>query len=140
MSIERSPMGKGDQDIVRVLPIPVSSLAAIGLNDKLVDALTLGIPGRLVGLQFLTGLVPATTADKDIDLQAYIGAVPTTGGVLNLLTADCATKGAVKAATAITGANEFGATDTLTVECVEAAAVFAEGNGTLLVFWGEPAE
>lgn len=116
-----------------VLSIPVSALSKIANNGLPLNAFTPRFSGKIAALAFATGLTPATTAAKDIDLQCLIGAVPTTGGVLTLLTADVDAIGKVKAATAITGANTFSATDTISIKCVEQTAAFVEGEGVLLV-------
>lgn len=116
-----------------IVAIPVAALASIAADDLLLNGYTPGFAGKVAKLSFVTGLTPASTASKDIDLAVLIGATQTTGGLLTLLTADVNAKGKVKNATAITGGNSFGATDTISLKCVEATAAFAEGNGTVLV-------
>ena len=116
-----------------VLSIFISDLANIGNNDFILNGYVPGFAGAIAKLSFVAGDVPASTADKDIDLTGLIGATPTTGGLLTLLTADIDAQGEVKNATAITAANVFSATDNISIKCVEATAAFAEGNGTVLV-------
>lgn len=111
---------------------PTLTLANIA-NADVVFSFVPGFAGTIESAQFCVGVVPASTGGKDIDLTPHIGATPTTGGVVTLLTADIAAKGAVKAGTAITGAKTFGATDTISVKCTEATAAFAEGSGVVIL-------
>lgn len=116
-----------------VVNVPVNGLVNIALNDLLMNGYTPGFAGKIAAISFVTGLVPASTGGKDIDLQCLVGAVPTTGGLLTLLTADVNAKGKTKAGTAITGNNIFTATDTISLKCVEATAAFSEGAGTVMI-------
>lgn len=116
-----------------VLSIPIDDLSKVALNGLVINAFTPGFAGKIGKPQFVTGLVPASTGGKDIDLQCLIGATPTTGGVLTLLTADIDAIGKVKAATAVSANNTFTATDTISLKCVEATAAFVEGQGTVLI-------
>ena len=124
----------GDDTTYMTLAIPVAALSAITADSVvLMDGWTPGFAGTVESLAFVTGTTPASTAGKDIDLSVLIGATPTTGGVLTLLTADINAIGKVKDATAITAANTFAAADTLSIKCSECTAAFSEGNGTLLL-------
>jgi len=118
-----------------IMPIP-ATLVNIANNDLLLDGYVPGFAGKILKLSFVTGVVPATTASKDIDLTCMIGATPTTGGLLTLLTAGCNAKGEVTNATAITDANTFTNTDAISLKCVEATAAFAEGSGTFIIVLG----
>ena len=119
-----------------VVSIFCSALDQIANNDLLLNGYTPGFAGTIKKLSFVTGIVPASTGGKDIDVTCLIGATATTGGVLTLLTADINAKGKVKDATAITALNTFTATDTISLKCVETAAAFAEGEGTFLIVLG----
>jgi hypothetical protein len=124
----------GSDTTYMTLAIPVADLSAITADTVYVmNGWTPGFAGSVLSLAFVTGTTPASTADKDIDLSILIGATPTTGGVLTLLTADINAIGKVKAASAITAANTFAADDTLSIKCSECTAAFVEGNGTLLL-------
>jgi hypothetical protein len=116
-----------------ILMIPISALANVANNDLLLNAYTPGFAGKIGKLSFIAGQTPASTGGKDIDLTCLIGATPTTGGLLTLLTADIDATGDVKDATAITADNAFGAADTISVKCVEETAAFAEGEGFLVI-------
>jgi len=111
---------------------PTLTLANIA-NADTVFSFVPGFAGTIESMQFSVGVVPASTASQDIDLTPYIGATPVTGGVVTLLTADIAAKGAVKAGTAVTAANTFTATDVISVKCTEATAAFAEGSGCVVL-------
>ena len=102
-------------------------------NSDVVWAFVPGFAGTIENTQFCVGVVPASTGGKDIDLTPHIGATPTTGGVITLVTADIDAKGDKVAGTAITAANAFGATDTISVKCTEATAAFAEGSGCVML-------
>jgi hypothetical protein len=102
-------------------------------NADVVWSFIPGFAGTIESAQFCVGVVPASTGGKDIDLTPHIGATPTTGGVITLLTADIDAKGDVKAGTEITAANTFAATDVITVKCTEATAAFAEGSGCVIL-------
>ena len=124
----------GTDTTFMTIAIPVAALSAITADSVvLMDGWTPGFAGTVESLAFVTGTTPASTAGKDIDLSILIGATPTTGGVLTLLTADINAIGKVKAATAITAANAFDNDDTLSIKCSECTAAFVEGNGTLLL-------
>jgi hypothetical protein len=116
-----------------VICIPVSDLKNVTNTDKLIDGYVPGFAGKIGKLSFITGDVPVTTPAKDIDVQCYIGAVPTTGGLLTLLSANASSKGEVTNATAISAANSFSATDAISLTCVEETAVHTEGNGTFVI-------
>lgn len=113
--------------------IPVESLAGLTNGVKVVDALPFGFIGRIEAIDFVTGVNPATTAGKDASLSAKIGAEAVTGGALALTTVACNAAGKLLAGTAITAKNEFVATDTLTIVAGNPSAVFAEGNGKIIV-------
>jgi hypothetical protein len=122
-----------DLTLGAVICIPVSALNNVGNNDFLMNGYVPGFRGKIAKLSFITGDVPASTASKDIDLTCQIGSTPTTGGLLTLLTASINAKGKVCNATAITAANEFSATDNISLKCVEATAAFVEGNGVFVI-------
>jgi hypothetical protein len=62
-----------------------------------------------------------------------IGTTNVTGGALTLTLASQATIGTVTAATAITGANSFTATDTISLEMAAGGTVFSAGAGYFII-------
>jgi len=120
-----------------ILALPVT-LSKVNNTDHILDGWVPGFAGILLKLSFVTGDTPATTAAKDIDIQAMINAQATTGGLLTLLTANVDVQGEVTEATAISANNVFGAADTLSIHCVQETAAFIEGNGTVLLVIGAP--
>lgn len=115
-----------------LISFPISDLSNVA-NADVLAAWKPGHAGAIEAIGFTTGDVPASTADKDIDLAAHIAGTITTGGLLTLLTGGCDAKGERTAGTAITGANVFAADSELTIKCVEATAAFVEGNGSVVV-------
>lgn len=105
-------------------------LANIADGD-MVTTFTPGFDGRIVGAHFITDVV-ASTASKLSTLNFEIGTTNVTGGTIALTTAACDTIGKVVDAAAITAANAFGPTDTISVEA-SSTTTFGEGAGTLVV-------
>jgi hypothetical protein len=113
-----------------VFNLPITLANITGAGDVLTD-FTPGFSGRIVKTQFSVS-TRATTASKAVTLNLEIGTADLTGGTIALTTANCGTLGAVVAGTAVTAANTFSATDTISVEASSVTA-FAEGAGTLHV-------
>ncbi len=122
---------KVEDEIVVSLPV---QLAAITGNGDVVTEYTPGFAGRVKKMDFVV-TTPATTASKAAALNAEIGTTNVTGGVVSLTTANCTPLGAKVLGTAVTAANAFTATDTISIEAASVTA-FAEGQGNLLLVLG----
>mgnify|MGYP001602698178 CR=1 FL=1 len=112
-----------------VLSIPIT-LANVANGDVL-TTFTPGFAGRIESIAFAV-TTAVTTGAKATTLNLEIGTTNLTGGSLALTSANCTPLGAVVAATAVTAANTFTATDTISVEAASTTA-FVEGAGVLLV-------
>lgn len=119
-----------------VVSIPVT-LANVADGD-VVTTWTPGFSGRIEKIAFAV-TTAVTTAAKASTLNMEIGTTNLTGGSLALTSANCTPLGAVVAASAITAANAFTSTDTLSVEASSTTA-FAEGAGVLLITISTPAK
>lgn len=117
--------------------IPIAALASLTNAAKIMDGLTAGFAGRIESLDFITGTTPASTASKDASLLLKIGTTAVTGGVVSLTTATVNAVGKVVAGTAITAANVFTATDTISLVAGNPSAVFAEGNGEAVMTYSQ---
>lgn len=113
-----------------VVPITLSSISGAG---DVVTTIVPGFAGKVVRTEFVTG-VPVTTAAKAATLNLEIGTTNVTGGDVSLTSAALTPLGARVAGSAITAANSFSATDTLSVEASSVTA-FAEGTGFLLIHY-----
>ena len=100
-------------------------------NGDILTNWTSGFAGTIHKASFVV-TDPATTAAKAAALNLEIGSTNVTGGVVSLTSANCTPLGAVVDGTAITAANTFGASDTISVEASGVTA-FVEGAGVLLV-------
>ncbi len=123
--------GRGEE---LYLQHPLTSLAT-GLSTSAIDILTgftPGFDGELIGLEFVT-TVAGTGAGASQVFNLEIGTTNVTGGVLTLTLASQATIGTVTAATAITGANSFTATDTISLEMAASGTVFTAGAGYFVI-------
>lgn len=113
-----------------VFSLPITLAGITGAGDVL-TTFTPGFSGRIISLAF--GVTTAvTTAAKAATLNMEIGTTDLTGGAVALTSANCTPLGAVVAGSAVTAANSFTATDTISVEAASVTA-FAEGAGVLLV-------
>jgi hypothetical protein len=92
----------------------------------IITTITPGFAGRIVKV-FAVVTVPVTTASDAASLNWEIGTTNLTGGVIALTSANATPKGAVVAGSAITAANFFTATDTLSLEG-SSVTDFAEGE------------
>ena len=104
-------------------------------DGDVVTGFTPGHAGTIEKFEFVV-VDPVSTGSKLSTLNLEIGTVNTTGGLLALTSANCTPLGKIVAATAITAANTFGATDTISVEAATTTA-FAEGNGTLIIHYSQ---
>lgn len=106
------------------------NLADITAAGDLLSNYTPGFNGRIEKVDFVVQK-PVTTAAKALSLNWEIGAVNLTGGVVALTSANCTPQGALVAGSAVTAANSFGPTDTISLEA-SAVTAFLEGSGWLL--------
>jgi len=109
--------------------IPID-LATIADGDIVTD-LPLDFVGEIVSVNAFAKVV-ASTADKLSTLHLEIGAVAVTGGAVALTTAGLDTLGKVVAGSAVSAANAFAATDTLSVVAASTTA-FIEGEIVLVI-------
>jgi hypothetical protein len=113
---------------------PLTSLAT-GLSTSAIDILTgftPGYRGKVIGFEFVT-TVAGTGSGASQVFNIEIGTTNLTGGVLTLTLASQATIGTVTAATAITAANTFSATDTISIEMAASGTVFTAGAGYFVI-------
>lgn len=115
---------------VQVIPFYIE-LADVAADGDIVSAWTPGFAGKILSVDFMT-TVAVTTASKRADFNLEIGSTNVTGGVVSVTSAAATPKGTIIAGTAITGANTFAATDTVSIEAASVTA-HAEGKGILLV-------
>lgn len=113
-----------------VMSFPITLANITGAGDVLTNW-TPGFAGTITGVSFAV-TTAVTTAAKAVTLNLEIGTTNVTGGVVSLTSANCTPLGAVIAGTAVTAANFFTATDTISIEAASVTA-FAEGAGVLLV-------
>ncbi len=121
--------GNGGGGSIKILAFPIA-LAKIANGDLLTNY-TIGCAGRIVGFEAVV-TDPATTAAKLSTLNLEIGTTNVTGGSLALTSANMTPLGAVVAASAITAANTFSATDTISIEAASTTA-FVEGSIVLYI-------
>lgn len=114
----------------RVIALPIKLAKITGAGDVLTNW-TPGFAGKITKVAFAV-TDPVTTAAKAATLNLEIGSTNVTGGEVALTSANCTPLGAVVAGAAITAANTFTATDTISVEAASVTA-FAEGEGVLLI-------
>ena len=100
-------------------------------DGDIVTTLTPGFAGRIVALDFFVDAA-VTTAAKLSTLNVEIGTTNTTGGALALTSANCTPKGVKVAGSAITAANTFTASDTISIEAAS-TTTFVEGSGWIVV-------
>lgn len=112
-----------------IMPIFIN-LAQLA-DGEVLTTFTPGFKGKILALDFLVE-VAVTTASKLSSLNMEIGTTNLTGGVVALTSANCTPKGVEVAGTAVTAANAFSATDTISIEAASTTA-FSEGSGWLLV-------
>lgn len=111
------------------LAIPINLVDVT--DGDVVTTLTPGHNGLIKKLEFVVG-TPVTTASKLTTLNAEIGATNVTGGAVALTSANCTPLGAVIAGSAVTAANAFIYSDTISIEAASTTQ-FAEGSGVLLI-------
>lgn len=135
VEFEAAPAGNVANKVYSQLMIPVQ-LAAITGNGDVLTTFTPTFAGTIEKVEFFV-TTAATTAAKLTDLNLEIGTTNVTGGVVSLTSANCTPLGARVAGTAITAANTFSATDTISVESANTTA-FIEGQGVLVITLSQP--
>jgi hypothetical protein len=100
-------------------------------GEDLVTGYTPGFKGKITKISYI-GLVVTADNDADATINMEIGTTNLTGGVITLSDANAAVKGGVVDGTAITGANSFSATDTISIEAAVTNA-FTDGSGMLVI-------
>lgn len=100
-------------------------------NGDLMTGFTPGYAGKIVKLSAIVTKA-ASTASKLATLNLEIGTTDLTGGSLALTTVACNTLGAIVNASAITAANTFTATDTISLEAASVTA-FVEGEIEIVI-------
>ncbi len=108
------------------LAIPIPSMAGVADGD-IVTGITPGFPGRIIALEFVCTTAISTGA-KATTLNAEIGTVNCTG---SLVVSGTYAVGATELQ-AVTAANTFTATDTISIEATS-TTTFIEGAGVLLI-------
>ena len=106
--------------------IPVAALA--NLVNSQVLKIAVPFPFTLDSALFRVGDKAVTTAAKAATVQTKVSGTNTTGGTVELVSADLTPTGATKALSAITGANTGAAGGTIEI-AVSGVTAFAEGNG-----------
>lgn len=119
--------GSGGTPFILSLPITLANVA----DGDVLTTLTPGFNGTITKLEFAV-TDPVTTGSKATSLNAEIGTTNVTGGVVALTSANCTPLGAVVSGSAITAANTFSSTDTISIEASSTTA-FAEGEGVLYI-------
>lgn len=115
---------------VQVIPFYMN-LAEVAANGDILTAWTPGFAGKILSVDFAV-MKAVTTASKRADFNLEIGTTNVTGGVVSVTSAAATPQGTIIAGTAVTGANTFAATDTISIEAANVTA-HAEGSGWLLV-------
>jgi hypothetical protein len=122
---------KVEDEIIVSVPVTLANITGAG---DVVTTYTPGFNGRIKKMDWVQG-APVTTASKAADLNAEIGTTNVTGGVVALTSAACTPLGKTIAGSAVTAANAFTATDTISIEAANVTA-FAEGAGAILLTLG----
>jgi predicted RecA/RadA family phage recombinase len=114
-----------------IFPITNSTIA----DADIVTEFTPGFAGRIEKFAYVCH-TPNVDGAKESTLNLEIGTVDVTGGVLALTSAKLTPLGKVSEATAITAANVFSATDTISIEAASTTA-FTAGTGALIVTYSQ---
>lgn len=93
--------------------------------------MTPGFAGKILAVDFFT-LKAVTTGSKLATIQLKIGSTLTTGGAVALTSALCTPAGIKVAGSAVTAANTFTSSDTLSINAASVTA-FVEGSGWIVV-------
>jgi len=117
----------GGSPVILTFPFLLATIA----DGDLVSGITPGFAGKIVAF-YAVVTAAATTAAKASTLNLEIGTTNLTGGSLALTSANMTPLGATVAASAITAANVFTATDTISIEAASTTA-FVEGSINLVI-------
>lgn len=132
-----------DGDIVKALihaapggglpAIATFQLDLVGITGagNVVTSFVPGFAGKILTFDAHVN-VPVTTGGDAASLNLEIDGTDVTGGVIALTSANCTPIGAKIAGSAITAANEFGASDAIDIEASSVTA-FAEGAVTVVI-------
>jgi hypothetical protein len=129
VTFEGVPQNTPSKKLYGTITFPITN--ATIANGDIVTTWTPGFAGTIEKWCYVTN-VPASTANKLSTLNLEIGTVNVTGGALALTTAGIDALGKIVAGAAITAANVFTATDTISVEAAT-TTTFVEGSGSLIV-------
>lgn len=116
-----------------IISCPIPAYSAIADAGVLLR-LTPGFAGRIKGMH-VQATTAVTTASKLTTLTPKIGSTAVTGGVVSMTSAGQNAIGAVQDGTAVTAADEFTATDAITVVASSTTA-FVEGAGVIYLVLG----
>ena len=116
-----------------IISCPIPAYSAIADAGVLLR-LTPGFAGRVKSMH-VQATTPASTTTKTSTLTVKIGSTAVTGGVVVMTTAGQIAIGSVQDGTAVTAADEFTATDVLTV-VASATTAFVEGAGVIYLVLG----
>ena len=123
-------LGDEDKNNSSLLCIPVT-LASVTAAIDVLTTLTLGFAGKILSISWVQQ-APVTTGSRLATFTPFIGTTTVTGGALALASAACTPLGKAIAGSTITGANTFGAADTISIKASSVTA-FAEGTGTIVL-------
>lgn len=112
--------------------IPIQLAAMTTSAADLITGFIPGFRGKIVKAQFFTTTLGTGSGASQV-LNFEIGSTDVSGGVTTLTLATTTPLGTRIAATAITGNNEFSATDSISLEVAASGTVFTAGAGTLIV-------
>ena len=116
----------------QVWSIPIQLAAMTTSAADLITGFVPGFRGKIVSAQFFTTTLGTGSGASQV-LNFEIGTTDVTGGVTTLTLATTTPLGNRIAATAITGNNEFTATDAISLEVAASGTVFTAGAGVLEV-------
>ena len=100
-------------------------------DGDVVTTFTPGYAGQVDTVDFFTHAA-VTTAAKASTINLEIGTTNLAGGVISLTSAACTPAGAKVAGTAVTAANTFSASDTISLEAAS-TTTFIEGSGWVVL-------
>jgi hypothetical protein len=117
---------------VMTIPIPIQLASMTTSAADLITAYTPGFAGKILSADFVTTtLGTGSGATQAINLE--VGTTNLTGGVVTVTLASTDTLGEISAGTAVTAANTFTASDSISIEVAAGGTVFTAGSGVLLL-------
>jgi hypothetical protein len=106
-------------------------------NGNVVTGITPGFTGKIDKIEYVCHVPTTDASTVNCSINATIGGVATTGGVLSLNVGasgtDPDTMGKIIAASAITGANDVVAASVINIVVANTANPFTDGSGVILV-------